>query len=525
MPLRGATPYTEGVNRRHFMQMLASSPWLASCGTTTSVPTAALGEGWGRARTEHESLLLPAQYRMKGVLEFYFMGGLNPWDTFYVVPDYGKPNDPDYPNQQWWTFQNTDESVAEYYEKCGGTGEMLFPFDRDDNGRVVHLGPWASPLFDRPDILNRMRIQVVSHPFEPHQVGTPLMLCGHPRGVARMASTPSHLQRYFLENGPTDRVVPYSYALYSGTTEVQDEFNVASASASGLHPSSARPFDIRLMENNPVPALLQRTHLAGRQRQVDAATQFYMNQFVEELRYPDRGNIPWSRSVSDLWNARRSMHYSKQLSAVLSPELLSVLPGDECQESTALDVTGMGVTIGRRLLTRTTDRARYVTCIDTGMITGYAGGYDSHDHHVAESARNVTHSIRSVAEAINRPGENDPTKLNLDDHLILLTSEFGRTPYEEKRRVRGLNHWPFGFVVVMIGGPITEAQRGVFGAIGPGGYADSYVTPPELRASLLLAQGIWPFSPQSFAVGDIRNVTSEEQAARELRQRVLGHPV
>ncbi|MEC8024940.1 MAG: DUF1501 domain-containing protein [Myxococcota bacterium] len=159
------------------------------------------------------------------------------------------------------------------------------------------------------------------------------------------------------------------------------------------------------------------------------------------------------------------------------------------------------------------------------MITGYSGGYDSHDYHVAESARNVTHSIRSVADAINRPGENDPSKLNLDDHLVLFTSEFGRTPYEEKRRVRGLNHWPFGFVVVMIGGPVTEDQRGVYGAIGPGGYADSYITPPEFRASLLLAQGIWPFSPQSFAVGDVRNVNSEADAVIQLRNRVLGHPV
>ena len=78
---------------------------------------------------------------------------------------------------------------------------------------------------------------------------------------------------------------------------------------------------------------------------------------------------------------------------------------------------------------------------------------------------------------------------------------------------------------VTSGGPVTEDQRGVYGAIGPGGYADSYITPPEFRAGLLLAQGIWPFSPQSFAVGDVRNVNSEADAAIQLRDRVLGHPV
>jgi len=41
---------------------------------------------------------------------------------------------------------------------------------------------------------------------------------------------------------------------------------------------------------------------------------------------------------------------------------------------------------------------------------------------------------------------------------------------------------------------------------------------------MLLAMGAWPFSDQSFAVGDVRGASSELEAALKLRTEILGYP-
>ncbi|MFT7622678.1 MAG: hypothetical protein ACI9WU_001853 [Myxococcota bacterium] len=461
----------------------------------------------------------------EGVLEIYMMGGMNPWDTFYSVPDYGKPDDDVYPNQQWWTFQEGEESVSSVFDGCGGgSQELLLPFGTDSNNRTVNLGPWTYPLRERPDILARMRIHSMQHLFEPHQVATPLMLCGHPRGTPRMSATPSHIQRYFSGLEP-DRTTPFSYVLFSEDTETQDEFNIQTAVASGLHPASARPLSIRLLADNPLPTQLSRAHLGGYHTQTDALVSRYLEQYQSMLRYPATGTSIPSSTLSDLYTARRNLQNSGRLGQILTSELLAPVSGSECGHDAAMDTPRMGMRLASDLLTRANDRAKWVTYVDSGMINAESAGYDTHDHHVVESSRNIIHTCRTLSEIVNKPGENDPKKLDLDKHMILITTEFGRTPYEEKRRMLGLNHWPFGFAVVQIGGPVDAARSGVVGGIGPGGYADRASTPAEFRAAMLMAMGIWPFSNQGFAVGDVRGANSEHVAAAMVRDWVLGYPI
>jgi hypothetical protein len=62
----------------------------------------------------------------------------------------------------------------------------------------------------------------------------------------------------------------------------------------------------------------------------------------------------------------------------------------------------------------------------------------------------------------------------------------------------------------------------VYGAIGPDGNAVTYATPGELRAAMLVAMGIYPFAPESFAVGDVPGVQSELDGLVFLRDVVLG---
>ena len=108
-----------------------------------------------------------------------------------------------------------------------------------------------------------------------------------------------------------------------------------------------------------------------------------------------------------------------------------------------------------------------------------------------------------------------------------INTEFGRAPTPERSLQfptgTGLDHWPFGYVTLLIGGPVDEERNQVVGAISEASLATDYITPAEHRAALLLASGIWPFEAESFRVGDIRDVTTDLEAALWLRERVLGY--
>ena len=141
--------------------------------------------------------------------------------------------------------------------------------------------------------------------------------------------------------------------------------------------------------------------------------------------------------------------------------------------------------------------------------------------HVEDASRNVSHTMQCLVDIINKPGEDDPAKISLDDTMVIINTEFGRTPYRQGQT--GLNHWPQGMINVLIGGPITAAERGIYGAIDEQGYAQTYISPAENRMLVMMALGIYPFSSQTFAVGDVRGgVKDQAEAARRLRDVYMG---
>jgi hypothetical protein len=133
---------------------------------------------------------------------------------------------------------------------------------------------------------------------------------------------------------------------------------------------------------------------------------------------------------------------------------------------------------------------------------------------------NFDNMLQNLLAIINGPGETDPTKLSLDDTLIILNTEFGRTSYAQGQT--GRNHHPYGYVTAFIGGPITSAEQGIYGAIGPDALAETHAAPAENRVAALLALGIWPFAQEAFAVSDVQNASSEEEAAKSAIAHYLG---
>src|SRR6185369_15562947 len=150
------------------------------------------------------------------------------------------------------------------------------------------------------------------------------------------------------------------------------------------------------------------------------------------------------------------------------------------------------------------------------------GGYDTHGENSHTQARNLGHMLDSLMGLINKPGEGDPNKLDLDKTMIVLTTEFGRTPYAQNGG-KGRNHWPYGYPITLIGGPIRAANKGVFGACGADGRAVGTVSSPqENRIAALLALGIWPFAQESYNVSDVPGATNEANAAALVKKRQLG---
>jgi len=484
-------------------------------GAAALVGSRAWGAGFGQAPAGAASLLLPEGRRAERCLELFLYGGLGPFESFYVVDAYGRPRDREFPNQQWWLFERDHERVFE--QECGlsSAGDYLAPFGTDALGQTVQLGPMVRAFRDRPDLLARMRVVVTAHDLEPHEAAIPYALSGFRLGNSRLAGTGAHLQRYFQERDGA-RPTPHSY-VFTPLTELSTD-NIRAASAVGLHPGSARPLNLKIGPSNSFPEQLARGTVGDRRVAVDALRAHLQAQAT--LRYEGPvGETLRSRALADHAYALEALSSSEALAGVITPELFARRQGASCSADN-LDLTGMSLEAAVALLTHPTDAARYALVVDGGLIPADGGGaLDTHSLHLETHARNLGHSLRELAARINGPDEADPRKLNLDDTMIAITAEFGRTPFVQDGSFDGTNHHPYGYVQVVLGGPV---ESGVAGAIGPDGVATEHVTPSEFRAALLAGMGLWPFASESFAVGDVRQVGTEADGLRKVMSTVLG---
>jgi hypothetical protein len=521
--------------RRDLLKLGASSAlgWaLGGCASADSPAMqleAAQGRLWGTPGSHQLEGMMSSERIPDGMLEVFALGGISPWETFYVVPEHGDPaKGGPYAGQQWWTFQDDDLlSIPKMFARCdGGDRKLIQPFGQDEAGMQVNLGPFVWPLRDRPDILSRMRIWVMAHEAEPHHAAIPLALTGHGRGALRMAGFGTHLERFHQDRRPPGWAAPFSYAVYQTSLDIDG--NADAASSVGIHRASARPMSVRLGPENPLPKQLLRRSVEGYSGSLDGLVNYYTQRFAARRQLRGAGAVTRTPVLSDYMAARRVMENHSVLSDMLTAEALSSSQASMCQEGSILDQTRTSLQLAAHLLTDPGAPARYVNVLEGGLYPDPSGlGYDTHGSHVRLGGSNVVHMCQQLAAIINQPKENDPRKLDLDRHMVLINTEFGRTPSREFSKAnpkgQGLDHWPWGYVVVGFGGPLDEERSGVVGAIGENARAIGGVSPTEHRAAMLLAMGIWPFSQESFAVADVRGVGTELEAALHLKERVLGY--
>jgi hypothetical protein len=512
------------LNRRRFLKLSAA----AAAGAAVAGPffsgRRSLAAPFGELPAGVGQVLLPTERRAKNVLEVFLYGGLSAWETLYMVENYGRPDDPDFPDQQYYSFLGGgSDSVETALSACSFPSQEPHGqfFGTDALGEDVLLGPFAHRLRQRNDLVDRMRIVVQQHKLEPHEAAVPQALTGQPLGRPNAAGLGSHIQRYSTERAGPERAAPHSYIFAVGGIAGD---NVSAAAATGYHPGVARPLSINITNVDGFADLLARDQVGNARAGYDALMDIYIEQHRERLRWPGRDEIVRSASVTDMAYAVASVKNVDAISGVMDPQLFDDRPGQACGAERSFDIPGMSLQAARHLLTHPTEPARYVCVSDVGLFEASGGGgYDCHSRNSRDTSRNFDNMLRSLTEIINAPGENDSTKINLDDTLIILNTEFGRTAYPQSGG-SGRNHHPYGYVTAFLGGPITSAEKGVYGAIGPNSLAApaNAATPAENRIGALLALGIWPFEQEAFAVSNVSNAFTEESAALLATEKILG---
>ena len=461
---------------------------------------------WGTWPEEHADLALPPERTAARVLELYAYGGLCPWDTFYCVPEWGL-------GRSRYLYAFGEAALAARLAACGLPSELARPFAEDAAGALVHLGPWAAPLWDRPDLLARTRVVVLRHDQFPHSTAVPLALTGARLGQPALAGTGAAVERHLRERD--GRVDPRTVVVHPGSLSRLD--NVQSALSVGLHPAAARPLELSLDRAAQLLQLLARPATADRRDAHDAVVAALAERTRARLR--DRTGAPLRAPEFVAWQAvDAARRRAPELAGLFPPSVFALGSGEACGESN-LSTPALGLRVATHLLTRP-DPFQYALWVDAGLRPTLDGGHDTHRDHLRWAPVNYTHTLRQLAAAINAPGEADPDKLDLDDTLVAITTEFGRTPQREDHR-EGLGHWPAGYVAVLIGGPIDAPA--VAGAIDPAtGAASDWATPAELRMALLVALGVYPFDRASFDASAVRGAADPRAALARLRAHLLG---
>jgi hypothetical protein len=500
------------MRRRTFLSTVAAGtgaallvgPWVR---TSRADPFGAFPSGT-------ESLQLPEAQRARRVLEVFLYGGLSAWETLYFVRDYGAPTDPQFPNTQFYAYAAENAAMA---AACGAAA-IERPFAVDANGATVELGPFAARLAARADVTARMRIVVQRHALEPHEAAVPMALTGRPVGQPNAAGLGAHIQRARLDDKRTpERASPHSYVFSAG--DITSD-NVAAAAAAGTHPGAARPLLVKTSNGAAVATLLQRATVGTNRGSHDAVVQTYLDQYQRRLTWPD-GDRVRSPRTDDLLGAHLTATRADAIRAVLTDELLAPKTARACDSQQRQSLPHMGLNAAVALLTHPTEPASYACVSDVGLFRASGGGgYDTHTNNTRDTAINFDNLLAALLAKINAPGEADPRKLSLDDTLVILNTEFGRTPIRQGDT--GRNHHPYGYATAFLGGPITAAQRGVSGAIGRDGTATQFATPAENRIAALLALGIWPFAAEGFNVADAPDAATELAAAAGAAAKFLG---
>ncbi len=435
------------------------------------------------------------------ILEIWLDEGASLWETFWIPGSGGSP-DLSAMNVDALGLDSIDWMAgASAEDPCDGPDHPTsfadtYAFGTSTDNQTIYWGPAAKPLWYRPDIMARARMLGLGHALLPHQAAQPYGLSGLPLGNPRRAGTGSAIQRRHTALNP-DAILPVSFVFHRGLGH-----RAAYAAETGSHPGTSRPLVVGLSDTDVFSSELART-------QINPASDSLFNALRRD--YGDR-----QRWLGQGARVRSSGHQSYRVAAELlvGATNLQQLFGTgtltiDGSSSTCPQVPGSppagyfphlktGLAAAAQLLSQ--NQARYACVMDKGIT----GMYDTHsgDRQKLYPVANLLNVSRQLARLIRDPIANPNGPIDLNDTLIVINSEFGRTPLLAQGG--GRDHWPWGYNAMLIGGPITSGSRGIRGGFDAEGAALPGLdyTPTDLRGAMLLAAGVDPFAPGGFRVDD-----------------------
>ncbi len=458
------------------------------------------------------------------ILEIFLRGGASQWESFWLpggasptLTDYGLGDLP--LSSMNWGLHTADFPCQPPDVPTAYDNSALF--EAQSGGGNIYWGAPTRPLHQRSDIFSRCRMVTQYHEFPPHEAAVPYVLSGLTLGNPRRAGTGAAIQRRARVVDPSQQL-PVSFVLHRS-----DGFGASAAAETGTHPGFARPVVIRVQDNDAFVNNLARNGISAESDELLLALRHEQR---DRLRFRGGGSPVRSDGFESYWVAAELLEQAPAMQALFPGGMLvrdtAVAVCPELPGGNPLSAPGIKTMLQAAASLLTSGPARHVCVIDTGI----AGTYDSHgsgeQRHLLHTSANIYNVMHHLADIIQHPTANPDGVLDLDTTMVVLSTEFNRTPTINANN--GRDHWTVGGMTLLCGGPLTEAGgRSILGAID----ADGYTTGPyrysatDIKAMMLLVAGVDPFADGNFRFGDfsdaVKTGIGTEDAIRDRLKGVL----
>ena len=542
------------MTRRRFLQNLAGG----AAGIGLGLPRIARGNTcgtgiWGEITCDE---IWAGETPATKLLDIHIAGGMAPWESFYFRPDGGRTRGFDADVEALMrssdaahcgvdannpTFNHpilTDELGGLDLTSLAAYETEAFRIGVDAANKPVHLGPYALPLRLHRKMWDHTRVVVLAHDLSPHEAAIPFAVTGRRLGRPNFCCLGAPISRAERQLTGGGHVLPYSYALVSPFASNFPAFGAFIAE--GGHGGANKPLLLKPGPGfAPFVNRLQRSNVNA--DDIDLARAWYRAQYQRWLTHS--GVTTRTPAFDDYLAATDALVQNTELHSLLEgapPPIADSAPCTGNAPTANSGITRTSLDLAAHLLTRTGDEAtRYVGLVDEGLEhTGLMEAYDVHNTGaVSRTSRNIWNLLAGLTGVVNDYDEEDPNKIDLEKTMIVLGTEFGRTPFRSAFNApspssTGRDHWPRGYAVMLIGGPIPG--RGVAGSLSDGtgvdaGLAETFYNPTDIRAACLIAQNIYPFEGDLYQVGRITPalqgtdpLTSHDVTMVNLRKDILG---
>jgi uncharacterized protein (DUF1501 family) len=401
--------------------------------------------------------------KAKQVIHIFLGGGLSQVDSFDYKPELEKYHGKELPSE-------VGQADA-FFGKVGRLHQSHYPFKkRGESGLwISDLFPELAGVADEFTILNSMVAETANHIPGIFQANTGFRQMGFPA----MGSWLTYGLGTENENLPGFVVLPDARGIPNAAGGA---FNWSSGFLPAEHQGVA-------FNSKGGPPILDLQPAGG----ADSKAQ---SERLELLKTLNAIHLEGQTQTDPLTARIRSYELAARMQTAIpeavdfasEPESTRTLYGldrDECRD------TARNCLIARRLIER---GVRMVQ-----LWTGDGVSWDAHENILGDGYKSHSGEAKRVDRPIAGLIQDLRTRGLLDSTIVMITTEFGRTPYaqaDQGKLSAGRDHHPQGFTNVLAGAGLKKGFA--FGATDPVGYASIQdpVTTYDMHATILHLLGI-----------------------------------